>query len=241
MADLLSVLEVDLGPGIRAGFTRRTPGESVGQYAGLNLGQHVGDLASTVSRNRNLVDGWAGRPVRYVDQVHGARVVRVDERENRADAIVVRRHEAAAIMVADCVPILLADAHREIGAVVHAGRQGLVGGVIEAALGALVGAGAVLSETRAFIGPAVCGRCYEVPPAMHESIAAVLPATASTTSWGTAALDLPAGVVERLGQSGVIDVHRAGGCTLEDEQWFSHRRATRNGDSTGRFAGVLAI
>ncbi|MEK8224912.1 laccase domain-containing protein [Oerskovia sp. M15] len=67
------------------------------------------------------------------------------------------------------------------------------------------------------------------------------PATASTTSWGTPALDLPAGVVADLQAAGVGEISATDICTLEDERYFSHRVAARNGVTTGRLAGVVAL
>ncbi|HEY4614232.1 MAG TPA: laccase domain-containing protein, partial [Citricoccus sp.] len=87
---------------------------------------------------------------------------------------------------------------------------------------------------QAWVGPGICGKCYEVPEDMHRDGADRIPATASRTSWGTPALDLPAGaaaVLDRLG----VRVHRVDRCTLEDEQLFSHRRAP----GQGRFAGLV--
>ena len=93
------------------------------------------------------------------------------------------------------------------------------------------------ADVTASIGPSICGACYEVPEQMREDAAALLPATASRTSWGTPALDLRAGAVSVLQDAGVpaeaIDAEHP--CTLEDERFFSYRRST----VTGRFAGVL--
>lgn len=239
--DAASVLEVDLGPGVVAGFTRRRPGASSGPYGGLNLGLHVGDDERVVRENRAVVDRWAGRPVRFVDQVHGARVLRVSDGSTEGDALLIRSGEAGAVMVADCVPILLADAGRQIGAVVHAGRRGLVHGVVEAAVGALVGAGAELKDVRAVVGPAVCGQCYEVPAAMAAEVIAVVPQAQARTREGGAALDLPAGAAARLEELGVGAVSVVGACTMESDEWYSHRRASALGQPTGRFAGVVAF
>src|SRR5699024_2918953 len=85
---------------------------------------------------------------------------------------------------------------------------------------------------------AICGACYEVPSAMREEAAAVLPETRARTSWGTPSLDLRAGAVAVLEAAGVprpaIDADHP--CTLEDERFYSYRRHPR----TGRFAGVLS-
>ena len=87
---------------------------------------------------------------------------------------------------------------------------------------------------RAWLGPSVCGSCYEVPAELRDEVAAVLPATWSTTSWGTPALDLPAGAAGQLDALGVPIEYR-GPCTLENESLFSYRRDSRS----GRFAGLV--
>jgi YfiH family protein len=142
---------------------------------------------------------------------------------------------AVGVLVADCVPVLLADAGAGLVAAVHAGRRGLVAGVVEAAVEALVDAGADRSRLRAAIGPSIAGPSYEVPPGLRDEVAAVVPETAATTSWGTPALDLPAGVAAVLRRAGVDDVQRVGRDTYTDHDLFSFRRD----GTTGRFAGVV--
>ena len=76
----LSVLEVDLGPGVRAGFTTRAGGVSLPPWNGLDLGLNVGDDPAHVRTNRALVDGWVGARVAWATQVHGTDVRVVAER-----------------------------------------------------------------------------------------------------------------------------------------------------------------
>jgi copper oxidase (laccase) domain-containing protein len=90
------------------------------------------------------------------------------------------------------------------------------------------------SGIRAWLGPSICGACYEVPAALRDEVSALVPETRSTTTWGTPALDLPAGARAQLAASGV-GVEYAGACTLETETLYSYRR-DRN---TGRFAGLV--
>lgn len=215
-----------------------------------NLAFSVGDDPARVgARRRTLEDEAArrcGRPVRlqYMNQVHGRKVAVVrDALDGPAPSVdaLVSRSAGLAVMVADCVPVILvgADAQdRPIVAVAHAGRAGVEQDVLGATVGALRDQGAL--EVSAWIGPGVCGRCYEVPTALRDQVAAVEPAAFSTTSWGTPALDLPAAVDRRLGS---LDVHaaRIPGCTLEESGLFSHRRSGRTGEPEGRFAGVVAI
>ena len=114
-------------------------------------------------------------------------------------------------------------------------------GVVQAAVDALVHAGAQPSRLRAVVGPSISGAAYEVPEAMRDEVAAVLPETWATTAWGTPALDLPAGVVAVLARAGVQDVRSLGICTTTDDRFYSHRLAGRRTGTTGRFAGVVRL
>lgn len=257
-ADRLPVLEVDLGPGVRAGFTTRAGGVSPAPWDSLNLGLGVHDDAARVRANRRRAAAWLGRPARFSTQVHGTAVAVLDREAaadgpaepaggvdsvGDADALVATRTAAVGlgVLVADCVPVLLADPVAGVVATAHAGRRGLAEGVVPAVLRGMVAAGADLGRVRAALGPAVCGSCYEVPSTMRDEVAGTRPETWSTTSWGTPALDLPAGVAAELGSAGLASVERSHACTVEDDRWFSHRRATRSGTTTGRFAGLVAL
>jgi YfiH family protein len=247
--DGLTVVEVDLGPGVRAGFTTRSGGVSVPPWDALNLGLEVGDATTRVLANRDLVERWVGTRVAFASQVHGVDVRVLSDPPARSatsiglyDALVSTSSSVAvAVLVADCVPVLLADVEAGVVGAVHAGRRGLVAGVVEAAVDALVGAGAQPDRLRAVVGPSISGAAYEVPAAMRDEVAAVLPETWATTAWGTPALDLPAGVVAVLARVGVSRVQCLGVCTSTDARFYSHRRAQRRGVTTGRFAGVIRL
>ncbi|MBB5831993.1 peptidoglycan editing factor PgeF [Brachybacterium aquaticum] len=228
--------------GARALFTGRDGGVSTGDHASLNLARHVRDDDAAVIENRSRLAAEIGAPLVFVDQVHSADVHVLPATGEApvvtADAIVTGREDVAlAIMVADCLPVLLSDPVSGVIAVAHAGRKGLLGGVLEATVAAMTELGARPGDLTASIGPAICGACYEVPEDMRADAAARIPATASTTTWGTPALDLRAGAVAILQGEGfaqdAIDADHP--CTLEDERFFSYRRSA----TTGRFAGVL--
>jgi len=243
------VLEVDLGPGVRAGFTTRAGGVSAPPWDTLDLGLGVGDAPGHVRANRARVAAWAGTPVAWARQVHGTLVHVVtgpdDARRDavaEVDALVTAAPgTAVGILVADCVPVLLADPTAGVVAAVHAGRRGLVAGVVQAALDAMAARGADAARVRAVVGPAISGPRYEVPEPMQREVAAVVPEAACRTVWGTAGLDLPAGVAAVLARGGVRDVLLTGWCTATDDRFFSHRRARRAGTATGRSAGVVAL
>ena len=181
----------------------------------------------------------ATRSTPYVmHQVHGADVHLVDDDPvdgppPRADAIVTTRRDVALLTrAADCVPVLLATAEGTVAAV-HAGRRGVQLGVVPAALARLRALDA--GDVTAWVGPHICGGCYEVPADLRDEVAAVVPATRATTTWGTPALDLGAGVRAQLEADGcrVVEVGR---CTREDTALPSYRR---EGAAAGRLAGVV--
>ena len=132
-------------------------------------------------------------------QVHGNDVEWVDVAGTQPDADALLTDVVGLgllVRVADCVPVVLAVPDEQLVGVVHSGRLGLVSGVVPAAVDALRERGATRIE--AWVGPRVCGRCYELPAAMAESVAAAVPEARSTTSWGTPAADIGAGVVAQL-------------------------------------------
>jgi hypothetical protein len=246
----IELLDPGLPAGVTGGFTSRAGGVSASHWLGLNLALHVDDDVDRVLANRDLLarrlgTGW----VNFPSQVHGAKVLVVDaERAGRraitrggakgVDALVTALPGVPiGVLVADCLPVLLADPANGVVAAAHAGRRGLAAGVLQSTLDAMAGLGADPVTTCAVIGPAICGRCYEVPAAMRDEVDALVPGAATTTSAGTPGLDLPAGALAVLKAAGVADASACGICTAEDDRYFSYRRD----GLTGRFAGVIMV
>ena len=222
-------------------FTDRHGGVSGGPYASLDLGRHAaesGELETNLARLAEAFAGDAGTPLALMSPVHGRDVAVVDApgAPPVADGIVTGTAGLAVVVrVADCVPLLLADPDRGVVGAVHAGRPGLVAGVVPAAVDRLRELGA--ERLVAWVGPHVCGGCYEVPAEMQAEVAAAVPEAEATTTWGTPALDIGAGVVAQLKAAGVemVDASR---CTIEDEDLFSYRR---QGPESGRLAGIVRV
>jgi YfiH family protein len=219
----------EIRPGLSVAFTDADAG---------NLALHVGDDPDEVGRRRRDLEraiGVAPEGLRFMNQVHGNAVAVMDQgtAAPEADAM-VSRGVPLAVMVADCIPVLLAGDAPEgpVVAAVHAGRPGIANGVLPAAVDRMksLGAGGI----RAWLGPSICGNCYEVPAALQAEVTAAVPASLSTTIWGTPGLDLPAGARSQLEQAGVT-VEYSGPCTLETPTLFSYRRNKH----TGRFAGLV--
>lgn len=241
----------DSESGAHFAFTDRWGGVSAVPYEQLNLGGAVGDDPAAVRTNRERAAKSLGLDpgqVVWMHQVHGREVAVVDgpwpvapagsvpPAVPAVDALVTgRRGLALAVLTADCVPVLLADPAAGIAAAAHAGRPGLVAGVVPAAVEAMVARGADPSRITARTGPAVCGRCYEVPAAMRDEVAAAVPESWAETSWGTPAVDVVSGVHAQLAALGIRDRGRSDFCTRESGDHFSYRRDR----TTGRLAGYV--
>ncbi|WP_141923550.1 peptidoglycan editing factor PgeF [Haloactinospora alba] len=231
-----------LGPGVAAGFTRRYDGGvSAAPFDTLNLSSGVSDDHTAVERNRQDAAarlGFDSGRVVWMDQVHGAdvAVVTAPGVAPRVDGIVTTRDDLVlAALAADCLPILGADPDAGVLGAAHSGRAGTLAGIAPRLVEAMVNQGARESRITVALGPAICGRCYEVPEWMRDEMAERLPQGAGRTSVGTASIDLRAAVTAQFEECGVHNVVVDRRCTLEDPDLFSHRRT----GMTGRFAGYI--
>lgn len=239
---ILRPLDWPLPPGIHALTTTREGGVSVGPYASLNLGDHVGDDPVAVAANRHrLAVQLPASPV-WLRQVHGTAVYRLsaglspEAPAPEADAAWTDAPaRVCAIMTADCLPVLLASADgRAVGAA-HAGWRGLQAGVLDAVVAAM-GGGAGLT---AWLGPAIGPQAFEVGDEVRAAFvavdggAAVAFVAASPGKW---LADLALLARRRLHRAGVAAVYGGGECTFRDaSRYFSYRRD----GVTGRMATLI--
>ncbi|WP_298131939.1 polyphenol oxidase family protein [Micropruina sp.] len=188
-----------------------------------------------------VLEADLGVPLAVVSQVHGTDVAVVGADTDlavlatrSADALLTTRPGIGlAVRVADCVPVLFADAAGGVIAAAHAGRVGLADGVLQTTVAAMRDAGA--EAITAWIGPHICGRCYEVPEAMATEVEQRVPGSRGTTDRGTPGLDLGAGALGVLTGLGVR-VHEVGRCTLQTPTLHSYRR---DAAASGRQAGII--
>jgi YfiH family protein len=220
---------------IRALSTLRTGGVSVGVYESLNLGDHVGDDPAQVQENRRRLRTAQSLPdePRWLTQVHGTRVVDLDEAlsDLSADAAVTRqRGVVCAILTADCLPVLFTDATGECVAAAHAGWRGLAGGVLEATVAAMR---VKPSRLLAWLGPAIGPTRFEVGPEVREIFVRNDAAAAAGFSAGTGTRHMAnLGVLARLRLMalGLGGIFGGDECTHSQQQrFFSHRRDGRSG------------
>jgi YfiH family protein len=220
------------GWGVAVVFTGRRGGVSSGPFATLNLSVALGDDPSAVEENRARVAAPAGiDPERIVAarQVHSATVLHAASIEpdvHEADAILATDPSVVPLVqAADCAPIAIAASGGVVMA--HAGRRGLAGGVIDAAVGAAGG------DAVAWVGPCIRGCCYEVGPEVIEDfVSAGLPVTDDRH------VDIGDAAAHALRRAGVDRIAVAPWCTAcEPNLFFSHRRE----GLTGRQGGYIAM
>ncbi|MFI9453223.1 peptidoglycan editing factor PgeF [Amycolatopsis sp. NPDC052450] len=227
---------------VRRIVTTRAGGASRPPFDTFNLGDHVGDDAGDVYANRKRLAtelGLAEDRLAWMEQVHGRTATVVDGSETSAaeatDALVTAEPGLAlVVLVADCVPLMLADVEAGVAAAVHAGRVGARVGVVPAAIEAMRSLGAEPARIEGLLGPAICGDCYEVPADMAADVEKHVPGSACKTRKGTPGLDLRAGLWRQLADLGVGKIGVDPRCTNEDKTLFSFRRD----GTTGRIAGI---
>ncbi len=215
-------------------FTDRHGGVSEGNYTSLNLGDHVGDSLQSVAKNREIISEKFGA-TQYMKQVHGNRVAVIEEVTDEvptADALITGIPGITlAVMVADCIPLILSSKHSV--AAVHVGRKGLVNRVAEKTIEIMREISD--QEITATLGPAICGKCYEVSQEIFDEVVASHPTAATRTSANTPSLDLVAGLITDLKSLGIKSIYNQSRCTVESDDLFSYRRSA----ITGRQAGLV--
>jgi YfiH family protein len=174
-------------------------------------------------------------------QVHGAGVVVAEGdpgkiRQKEGDALLIRTpRAAAAVRVADCVPVLVG-ARQGAALAIHAGWRGIVRGVVAAALAQLTRAGGL--DPVAAIGPCIGPCCFEVGLDVANQIAEAAGVdVVATRKAEKAYVDLRRAVRAQLRACGVVEIEDVAGCTKhEPERFFSFRR---EGANAGRQVGFI--
>lgn len=228
-------------PGVTAFMTTRGP----------NFGRKAGDAQQARANRAELAGLLGARPV-FLDQVHGAGVVRLrpdwdDDNAPQADAAVSTDPElAVAILVADCLPVLFAAPGGVAGA--HAGWRGLAAGVLENTVAALCdAAGCPPRDVRAWLGACIGPEAFEVGPEVvqafgREPLARDQPGFLyrphPQPRWRA---DLALLARERLGGAGVTEISGGGWCTLTDDSRFFSFRGEALGRPRGRMAACISL
>ena len=243
-----------LSPQVGAAMSTRHGGTSGPPWQSMNLGAAVGDNAAAVTHNRQRFARAIGAAPVFLRQVHGARVVRVGLADaqpqcaaHEADAsLTTDLGVACTVLVADCLPVLLAAPAGRAVAAAHAGWRGLAGGVVETALNALCEAahcepadvqawlGACIGPGRFEVGADVL-RAFGADPAHPDALRFAPVAAGPPGKW---LANLPRLARDRLHAAGVRAVGGGAWCTVEaPARFFSYRRD----GTTGRMGAAIWI
>lgn len=225
---------------VHAATTLRSGGASCGTYASLNPALHVGDDASLVLQNRQLIKeslDLPGHPV-WLDQIHSNRAVQAKATEllQQADAsYTAESGVVCAVLTADCLPLLVCAADGSQVAAIHAGWRGLLAGVIGNTLSAMQN-----SDLLVWLGPAIGPDCFEVGAEVRDAFlqkSAAFTAAFKQQNNGKWLADIYQLARIELAMLGLnIKVYGGGFCTVtEQERFYSYRRDKQ----TGRMATLI--
>jgi len=241
--------------GVRHAFFTRKGGVSTGIYDSLNVGRGSRDEAADVAENRRRAAEWFGLMPDALNtcyQVHSARAEFAEAPwgayRPQADAVVTNLPSiACGALAADCAPVLIVDPQARIIAAVHAGWQGALGGVVEAAMEHMRRHGGQNDRMIAAIGPCIGPKSYEVGLEFLERFGAEQPGSERFFQPAKAGdkrlFDLPAFVLDRLSLAGVAEAEWVGHDTCaEEDLFFSNRRAHHRGEGDyGRLLSAIML
>lgn len=237
-------------PGIRALITTRAGGTSRGPWGvppegqgGMNLGFGSGDDPAAVAANRQRLRALLPDEPRWLEQEHGARVVDAESVDVPAAAdasTALAPNVVCAVLIADCMPVLLADVHGRGVAAAHAGWRGVAAGVLQASARALrARLGDPAAVLIAYLGPAIGPEAFEVGVDVLDAMRETLPqaqAAFRPLGRGKYLADIFALGRQALAQVGVEAIYGATDSTYAEPRRFYSFRRDR---VTGRHAALI--
>lgn len=217
--------------GVQAFTTTR----QVGSFS-TGSAEPVRDVMGRWDALRATMAGFGARRLATAAQMHGTNVLvhvagwegwlRGPEADGHA---VTTRGTGIAVTIADCVPVFFAHPSGAT-ALLHSGWRGTAAHIVDAGVGALTHRGFPAAELRMHLGPAICGKCYEVS-------ADVLSQLTGARVNAPATVDLRALIAERARELGVTHISKSPSCTrCDNERFFSHRA----GDAGRQVAAIIA-
>ena len=216
--------------GIEAFITTRAAGDY-----GLGEGDPPADA---VARWNALHAEFAAIAPRLVSarQIHGDNILEHDAgtagwtRYDGADGHVTKGGGVACVVtVADCVPVFIAHPSGAV-ALLHAGWRGTAAKIVQKGIARMVDQGLDAADLKVHLGPAICGRCYQVGPDVFEQL----------TGWQTVRnrnVELRALLAEQAKEVGVRQLTASPHCTkCDNDRFFSHRA----GDAQRQVAVIVS-
>lgn len=231
-----SVLEQSVAvPGLPSGIRAWTTTRAVGSF-GLGSDEPVGHVMGRWTALQQDLAAHGVERIASAHQVHGADVLvhrdgwRGWLRERAADGHVTAvRGTALAVTVADCTPVLVWHPSGAVAAL-HAGWRGTAAGILDRGLDRMGELGFPAEECGVYLGPSICGGCYEVGPEVFQALT-------GTNTGGKGLIDVRAVLVAQAHRRRVGELRTDPGCSLCDrDRFFSHR-----GGDAGRMLGIIAL
>jgi len=239
---------------IRAVLTTRKGGVSKKPFEGLNLGHHVEDKPESVEANRRAVAkalGLPEAPWALTHQIHETRIkeaVPPEEDSSEYDSCdslsVQRQGIISAIILADCLPVIIYDPLRHAGIISHAGWRGTVSGMVEKSVQHLLNNGSRVQNLIAATGPGIGPCCYPVAADTAEKFSGNFNYPEKVVikeNNGGFRLNLEAANISRLRKAGLSErnIGAAGFCTAcREKEFYSYRK---EGGLTGRQAALMVL
>lgn len=241
--------------GAYVGVTLQEGGYSKGEYAGLNMGLHVGDDIEDVIKNRTLalkvIDRELSEAV-FLDQVHGTNIVRVGKeaagRGTRSYEDAIPCVDAAhtndsdivlAICVADCLPVAIFDPVKKVVAGVHAGWRGIKGDIVRKTIEEMERVyDSKREDCLVYIGPCIGRESFTVDEALGREFQEMFGYDVYDEARGS--IDLVGALYHSLVPFGVRMKHitTSNRDTYRDEATYSYRRCS---GKTGRMAMLVSL
>ena len=210
---------------------------------GMNIGLASGDDIADVTANRALLRVALPADPRWLNQVHGAVVVDAAQMQSGAVAdasFTDAPNVVCVVSIADCMPVLFADASGRCVGVAHAGWRGLAAGVLQVTAKSMrARLGSTGAELLAYLGPAIGPRHFEVGAEVLDAMQANLPQAGrafASQSNGKYLADLFALGRQALDHAGVTRIHGGQDCTFNNPARFYSFRRDR---TTGRHAALI--
>lgn len=237
------------------GFSTRLGGVSPYPRNDLNLGGYGEDTDENIEENRRRFLEFFGNGYRITTawQVHGKEIKPVRDLDSagrtteRFDALVSDLPNLlSGVKTADCVPVLIGDQRTRAFGAVHSGWRGTLEKISERTVAKMTTEfGSRPEDLLCAIGPAACGKSYEVGPEVVEGFLKSIPAAddlLEKTSGGHALIDLHLANRMQLINAGVRaeNISVAPYCTMErTDLFFSYRIEKKLYGKTGRLMSVI--
>lgn len=229
----MKINSINVGSGAVAGYTPRCASDPGNPYDGFNICHYTNDTPVHISECRNLLVNRLGLPVNNLivpRQTHSTNVEVIDSIPDaeltETDGLVTKRRDIVlCINTADCVPVLFHDPVAGVIGICHAGWRGMVNGVIQQTVNAMLSIGASPQNILSALGPCICTNCFEVGPEVAEKFSAWPQAVVRRPDWPKPHINLAAAAEEILRDEGIRNVTLPPDCTRCNwQQLFSARR-----------------